>query len=50
MIYRDLFMAETRMGQWRYSPPLLTSALDGGEWAASGRSLFTPFEISLGPY
>jgi hypothetical protein len=34
-----------QMGEWKIPPPLLTSALDGGEWLASRPCRFTHREI-----
>jgi hypothetical protein len=36
------------MGKWGIAPPLLISALDGGEWSASRPGRFTPREIAPG--
>jgi hypothetical protein len=39
-----LLFHEDVWGKGGMSPPLLTSALDGGEWSASSLDLFTPGE------
>jgi hypothetical protein len=36
------------MGEGRYIPPFLISALDGGEWSVSLPGRFTPWEPALG--
>jgi hypothetical protein len=38
------------LGEWRYSPCILTSALDGGEWSASYSGRFNPRERALGTH
>jgi hypothetical protein len=38
------------MREWRYTPQLLISALDGGELSASRRGHFTPGEIAPGTH
>jgi hypothetical protein len=36
------------MGEWRYSSTIFTSALNGGEWAASRFCHLTPGDKALG--
>jgi hypothetical protein len=38
------------MGEWKYSSPFLTSALDGDEWSDSRTDHFTPGEKSPGTH